>query len=282
MEHCSMTYQERLKQHLAEYKRTALGIPEPGIFRYRGRDVSVEHILPIEHAWRNLLPDYEEPIRAHLDAKKVKRHQYFHHLNSSQAFAFNLFYPFFAGGEAAAAPLLRAFGQTGRLKDWKLEYIPDKPDKKEGTNIDVWWKTNDGVETFCEVKLSEADFGKAKNDARHIEKLLTKYGPKLAGYVDPSLLEPAAFFKSYQILRNVWHMKSEPGSRLVFLLPKANEGLWPILDAVVGKISRPLQDRISKVAVEDVFSAVLADTECPVALRDYAAKCQCKYVLPGQ
>jgi len=32
----------------------------------------------------------------------------------------------------------------------------------EETNIDVLWATTDGVRTFCEVKLSEADFGKLK------------------------------------------------------------------------------------------------------------------------
>lgn len=69
-----MTYQERLKRHLADYKRTTLGLSEPGVFRYRGRDLLFDHILPVQHAWRNLLPDFEESIRAHLDAKKMKRH----------------------------------------------------------------------------------------------------------------------------------------------------------------------------------------------------------------
>ena len=272
-----MTYQERLKRHLAEYKRTALGISEPGVFRHRGGDVLVEHILPIEHAWRNLLPDFEGPIRAYLDAKKVKRHRYFHHLNSSQAFAFNLFYPFFAGGETTAAPLLKAFEQTGRLKDWEFECIPDQT---EGTNIDVAWTTSDGVRTFCEVKLSEADFGKTKTDDRHIKKLLTIYGPTLASDVDPSVLEGETFFESYQILRNVWHLKGVEGSRLVFLMPRANVRLWPILEAVVKKLSPALRARVSAVAVEDVFAGLLADTECGADWRDYAARCQRKYVLP--
>ena len=42
----SVAYQERLKAHLAEFKRRHLGIREPGVFRYRGRYVLCEHILP--------------------------------------------------------------------------------------------------------------------------------------------------------------------------------------------------------------------------------------------
>jgi len=130
------------------------------------------------------------------------------------------------------------------------------------------------------VKLSEADFGKAKDDKRHRDKLERIYGPSLAADVDPSLLEPAAFFESYQILRNVWHMKQVEGSRLIFLLPRANEGLWPLLDSVMEKLGDGLRERISAVAVEDVFASLVADSECPSRLREYAAQCQRKYVLP--
>jgi hypothetical protein len=45
-----------------------------------------------------------------------KCHQYLHHLNSSQAFAFNLFFPYFSGGPEAASALLRALGQEGVLE----------------------------------------------------------------------------------------------------------------------------------------------------------------------
>ena len=40
-----MTYQSELNRHLAEYKRTVLGISEAGLYRYRGVDLPYEHIL---------------------------------------------------------------------------------------------------------------------------------------------------------------------------------------------------------------------------------------------
>ena len=48
-----MGYQDDLKKHLADYKRLSLGIGEPGVFQYRGRDVPQDHILPLAEASRN-------------------------------------------------------------------------------------------------------------------------------------------------------------------------------------------------------------------------------------
>ena len=39
-------YTQRLLAHLAEYRRTTLGVPQPGVFEYRKREISVEHVLP--------------------------------------------------------------------------------------------------------------------------------------------------------------------------------------------------------------------------------------------
>src|SRR5271154_6891904 len=156
-----MSYQDDLKRHLSDYKRQSLRIREPGVFRYRGRDVLHDHILPLANASRNLLEEAEPRASAFLAANPGTRHRYFHHLNSSQAFAFNLFFPYFSGEPAGACALLRAIGQTGMLVAWEPEAVPAP---YEGSNIDVSWTTTDGVQTFCEVKLSEVEFGKTTDD----------------------------------------------------------------------------------------------------------------------
>ena len=87
-----MAYQDRLLAHLAAYKQTDLGVSKPGVFHYRGKDVPRDHILPIDKADLNLLPlarGLEPSFRAR--NPQITRHRYFHHLNSSQAFTFNLF-----------------------------------------------------------------------------------------------------------------------------------------------------------------------------------------------
>src|SRR5689334_8764908 len=93
-------YQEELMSHMSEYARTALGAPASGSYRA----MTYAHILPIELRELNLIPAFRSEIIEHIRSNGIKLHQYFHHLNSSQAFAFNLFFPYFSN--AAAAPVL--------------------------------------------------------------------------------------------------------------------------------------------------------------------------------
>lgn len=268
-----MSYQDRLCAHLAAYKRTSLGIQEPGVFRYRGVDVLRDHILPTAQADLNLLPLARDLVA--LLGPQVKRHQFFHHLNSSQAFAFNLFLPFFNNGDAAATALLTALGHPGRLSSWLLEAIPVEA---EGTNIDAMWVTEGGTTTFCEVKLSESDFGKATLDDRHRQKLAKIYSPVLRGHVSDEALEELRFFASYQVLRNVWHMIRNDGAALVFLLPRANTMLWAELPVLLEPLRSDVRARVRIVAIEDVFASLEADVNCPGPLRSYAGELAAKYL----
>jgi hypothetical protein len=271
-----LSYQDDLKKHLAEFKRRNLGISTPGVFRYRGRDVQHQHILPLANSSANLLEEAEPAASAFLAAHPHKRHRYFHHLNSSQAFAFNLFFPYFSGGQESASALLRALGQDGILAEWEPEAVP-VPD--EETNIDVLWATTDGVRTFCEVKLSEADFGKALDDDRHRAKLVDIYSEILAGHLEPARLEQFAFFDAYQFNRNVWHMVRTDRSRLIFLLPRSNAGLWSLLQRLLFGVAPGTRERISAVAIEDSIANLSADNQCPERLREYAGKLMHKYLI---
>jgi hypothetical protein len=118
-----------------------------------------DHILPVDLAENNLLAPVREEILAHVKATGIDLHKYFHHLNSSQAFALNLFYPFFERGQSKV--LLRALGQRGIARDWAFERVWDKA---EGTNVDVCWRLTRQCQrdtnVFCEVKLTEQKFGR--------------------------------------------------------------------------------------------------------------------------
>ena len=267
-----MSYQTDLKRHLAEYKRSTLGIREPGLYRRK----EYEHILPLPKQSANLLEEAEAKGSAFLAAHPIKRHQYFHHLNSSQAFTFNLFFPYFCGGPEAACALLRALGQEGTLSEWEPEAVPVAHEK---TNIDVLWTKQAGLRTYCEVKLSEPEFGTAVNDAGHQDKLSKIYRPDLAGHLEPTRLEPAAFFQAYQFNRNVWHLVRTEGSRLIFLLPRSNTGLWRHIQKLILGVLPHTRERISAVAIEDVIAALLADARCPHRLRGYAQKLRDKYLV---
>jgi len=103
------TYSKTLQKNLTRYKHDRLGVKEAGVYLHQGKEIRCGHILPRELKWLNLLESHRAEIRAYLAAHKdVKLHKYFHHLNSSQAFALNLFYPYFEGGEG----LCRASAST--------------------------------------------------------------------------------------------------------------------------------------------------------------------------
>ena len=267
-------YQESLNRHLANYKASRLGVDKPGTFRHKGVDIEYGHILPVELKWLNLLEPFRAEIRNYLDAHRdVRPHKYFHHLNSSQAFALNLFVPFF--GTGAPAPLLRALQMDGSVSDWRLEYVPYA---EEGTNVDVAWRDEDGSWTYCEVKLSEQGFGMAKRDQRHEDKLVKIYQPVLEAYCPAELLEPGRFFADYQILRNVWLVAREPTASLLFLLPRRNESLWGPLRSVLDVLPATLAERIHVVAVEDVLDTLCRDQSLSRQLGAYAELLTEKYV----
>jgi hypothetical protein len=91
-------------------------------------------------------------------------------------------------------------GLNGSISAWYPERVSET---KEGTNVDIAWQSACGSWTYCDVKLSESDFGTAKDDMRHRDKLQQIYKPTLDPHCSADLLEPAFFFKHYQILRDV-------------------------------------------------------------------------------
>jgi len=275
-----MKYRKQLIKHLSAYKETVLGIAEPGIYNYRGQHVKCRHILPIAERWHNILEPSRTAVRAYLKLHpEVKLHQYFHHLNSSQAFALNLFFPYFEGGPDSARILFRALRYEGTLQDrqWKFE---DVPDTAEESNLDVTWMTTSMGTGLCEVKLTETSFGKAKHDKRHLDKLRRLYEPRLRDRVDPQLLLPEHFFRNYQILRNVWHVAGADASKLIFLLPKANTDSWRSVEAVRTRIrADSLRNAISIVSVESVINALCSDPT-DLSLQRYASSLADKYLIP--
>lgn len=266
-------YATNLKQHLGHYASERLGVEEHGI--YKGQRYA--HILPARLRYLNLL----EPVRAELQAylkahPRIKEHQFFHHLNSSQAFTLNLFYPYFVEGSPTARILAKSLGVDTEVDAWEFEAILDKD---EGTNVDVLWTTVDGARIFCEVKLSENEFGQAKNDARHQKKLTDIYTPRLLSLVSDELLVPRTFFKHYQILRNVSLLAERNADRLVFLMPRENETLSGSLNRVLAGIEASVSRRIHIAYIEDCLDDLETSGDLPLPLRVYSSALKEKYVL---
>jgi hypothetical protein len=264
------TYKERLWAHLGKYANERLGVFESGIYdgrRYR-------HILPSRLRFLNLLEAIRSEMQEYLRRKPVKLHQYFNHLNSSQALAFNL-YPYFSGQDNASRALSRALGFDERVLSWDFEHVPDAA---EGTNTDVMWRISDSASIFCEVKLSEAGFGTAKNDERHRNKLLRVYQPRLEPLIANELLKEDVFFKNYQLLRNISLLAENPAHHLVILFPRENKSLEKPLRRVLDNITNEkCRKRISKIYLEDCLTK-LQNEQSISELRFYAFNLAEKYV----
>jgi hypothetical protein len=270
-----MTYQMALKKHLAEYKANRLGVREAGVYRKTGR--AYQHLLPSNLRYLNLLELIRSEVREHLRHNPaIRLHPDFHHLNSSQALSFNLFYPFLSAGGEASRLIAQALGPGGDVRDWHFEYVPDA---EEGTNVDVAWQNSDGAWVFCEVKLSEGEFGCAKPDQRHDKKLQEIYSPRLQGLVDGRLLGFDEFCRHYQLLRNISLLGTHPDSHVVFLIPEQNGALIPALKAVLGSLAASVQHRVHVSYLEKVLASLKNHRTLNPELKLYAAQLEEKYVV---
>jgi hypothetical protein len=267
-------YSRRLNEHLARYRVDALGISEDGVWRGR----RYPHILPVESPQLNLLQTVREDCWRHVGANAVQLHQYFHHLNSSQAFAFNLFFPFAGPQRADCGVLLDALGLTREPIDaCQFEVILDET---EGTNFDCCLTGCVGRRIGVEVKLSEQSFGSARNDQRHRQKRSAIYASRLHGKVHPDALTDQVFFPNYQILRNVSYADPTRGHQTVFLLPWENKRLRGRLAAFLDRFLLPrIQPFVGVAYADHVVDSLRLASDLPIAIRSHYDAVAEKYKL---
>lgn len=265
------TYSDRIKRHLATYKRETLGVLEDGIWARNSRPYP--HILPIHLSRLNVVEPVRDAFWPYAERKGLTRqlHRDFHHLNSSQALAFNLFFTFVALPWSQPQVLLAALGLEGkRIQRFAFEYVPDR---EEGTNFDFFASFSDSTRLLVEVKLTEAKFGRCRGDQKHDEKRRLLYAPRLANKVSPRCIEPDAFFCRYQLLRNLSHLGVN--DTLMLLVPRANVGTYDEGHAFIANdVAIEWQSRVRIVALEDLvnFYAPVANPHTTSALAAIQAK----------
>jgi len=240
------TYDEIMKQHLSGYKVSALGLHSNGI--WKGKEYT--HILPVEYRELNILEPYRIEFWKWFEKQKIKLHVYFHHLSSSQAMCFNLFFPFIAENKTYVQTLGDVFGLSGTIQDAQFEVVFNA---LEFTNFD-FCITADSKCLF-EIKFTEENFGKESPDESHVSKYNRVYSPQMAGKFSEEYSSCDAFLRNYQIMRNAWNLEPHTVDRLVFLVPKSNTRLeadLTVLDRCLSKAYRP---RISVVFLEEIVQA---------------------------
>jgi len=268
-------FQRRAKRWLSTYKRDDLGVEEDGIWlRNRKR---YPHILPQEKYQLNILPSFRDEFWKWFPSQRIQLHSDFHHLNSSQAVCFNLFFPMLTGDGQGLAALLSAMDIAGLPKaGTSFEYEPS-PD--EGTCIDFSLPLQSGARINFEIKYTESEFGSAKADPAHLEKFDRTYQSRLAGRFEESFCCAARFLEHYQIARNIWHLNEAAGDIAVFLFPKANTCLTQQEPIIRACALEPFRSRIRVVYLEDLvldLSKTLKPDE--MVLRQQLEEFRAKYV----
>ncbi|MDP3024795.1 MAG: hypothetical protein Q8O10_04605 [candidate division Zixibacteria bacterium] len=252
----NISFQNKVRSHLGEYKEKHLLISKKGI--YRGKEYS--HILPQELYRLNILEMFRKEFWEYFDnlhdENKIKRHKCFHHLNSSQALTFNLFFPFLRDKRKKLL-----FRILDLHRDLKTTMCFEKIlSKEEGTNFDFFIEFSSGQKVFFEVKYSENSFGKAKENERHTRKYSEIYRKKLYKKVNNQFIENRkCFFEHYQILRNISYLSDKvdnPNEKtfLYFIYPKANESLLVYKDIILNTILLPsYKENVHILFIEDMI-----------------------------
>lgn len=266
-------YKSVLLAHLANYKSDVLGVNEDGVWSRNKRAYS--HILPSEKGELNLVNAARAIWSAIPPNDRPKRHRDFHHLNSSQAFAINLFLPVLYELNAHA-PLLHALGVSAQsIEEWQFEAVPDP---NERTTFDLALKLPGSRKVFIEVKLTESEFGTVANSATQRNRRDTIYLPRLADKVNPSALDAPAFFKRYQLLRNASYATLD-GSEVVFVVPRQNRTVAAAATHFTSEIvSVKYRPVIRTVFAEDLVAALMGADVSPELLGSLADTAD-KYLL---
>ena len=215
------------------------------------------HILPEDQKELNILETIASPFWKSFDKSGIELHSDFHHLNSSQAMCFNLFFPFMEKSETLANILLNEAGLSGRVRKVKAAKFEHIVDSEENTNFDFFMHLEPEQQLFFECKFTEAAFGKAESDARHMKKRNDVYVKKgyLAGKVPDEIINGSDFFANYQLLRNLSYLRETHQDLLFVIYPRAHAGLDPQWEKFTNLLLPKMRSRVRRIYLEDLVCA---------------------------
>jgi hypothetical protein len=250
---------EAIINHLVDYKLNVLEIEECG--NWWKNNKQYPHILPEECKYENILNNEFRPELKEIIASS-KLHRGFHHLNSSQALALNLFGPFSSGNKLEE--LNSVLNEDLAGGKGQFEYIDNA---EEGTNFD-FAIVNIGKPVYFEVKYTEAEFGRAKSDPKHIEKYNSIYKNRLERFCKITRDE---FFRDYQLWRNIIY--SDKGI-VLFVLPKFRSDLIKKVESARNRLYNPKSVDIAYI--DDICAQGLKNNL--ISMRTHFAEFQRKYL----
>lgn len=266
------SFQDRTKSRLTTYKAGVLGVTENGVWRRNQKPYS--HILPSSYRQLNILPVIREAFWRWFQGQGIKLHSDFHHLNSSQALCFNLFFPLLLDDERHLDVVGEALGIAPDFSPGaRFEF---QPHEVEGTSFDFAIPRASGGHIYFEIKYTESRFGAASADERHLKKFKEIYGPRVAGRFEDPYCRAEGFLANYQVVRNIWHLNETADDLVVFLYPRENKFLRQQEGILRGCATQPYKNRVRVMYLEDLVSyvrgRVIRHSLQSSAIREFEAK----------
>ena len=225
----------KIRNHLKKYKENKLGIKECGKWWKNNKEYG--HILPFDKKFKNIIQSgFYKQLKTLLETDSV--HLGFHHLNSSQALALNLF------GPLVVTKHLNLIDSNINTSKGLFEYIEDH---QENTNFDFFIDNPADKNYYFEVKYTESCFGKAQDDKRHRQKYIEIYEPKLNSIAN---ITEEEFYQEYQLWRNIIYAHK---GIVNFVLPKFRDDLITAVKKTKEKIiNKALSNRVRIILIDDL------------------------------
>jgi hypothetical protein len=254
-----MKYNELIKAHLASYKSNHLRILQDGIWKNNNK--KYKHILPEPLYKLNIIETFREEFWEYFETGKIepiKKHQDFHHLNSSQAMAFNLFFPFIYSDKLSILIDSLEIGPCGEILENQFEKIKCR---EEGTNFDFFIRFNSNINIFFELKFSENEFGGAINDASHLNKYENIYKPALKDIIIPEYRNIQQIFQNYQIIRNLIYLGRGTDNYVIFIFPEQNCDLKRGEKVILDSVSIQYKNKVKIIYLENLVRRILSNPD---------------------
>lgn len=244
-----MSYQKIRKAKLSNYKNLNITIEKGqwGAFLY-------DHILPINEIEKNIISSIREDFWNYYKTTNIRLNQYFHHLNSSQALCFNLFFPLFYFEKKNLNYALKNLMEIENIQITNCEF-EKIIDSSEFTNFDFYVEHDFNKRILFEIKYTESKFGTTVGGKGHNIKFEKIYKPKLGKILKPEFLNKEFVFNNYQIIRNLSYLDEK--TTVVFLFPKANLDLGKTENLISEIVTEQYLNQVKVIYLEDFVSKIL-------------------------
>lgn len=234
------------------------------------------HILPINDFQKNILDEFQSDFWKYFDNESIHKHQFFHHLNSSQALCFNLFFPLFFYDKDILDYFIKYLLNLPGASKTKICKFEKIIEKAEGTNFDFYIEKQNQSRILFEIKYTEKKFDSISKPTKgHEKKYETIYFPRLQKLLKPEFLNRKFIFENYQIFRNLSYMDGL--TSVVFIFPEANPNLSNTRKLIEDALLPNMLNYVRIINLERLIAEILLDENLnPV--NSYFQKFKEKYI----